>query len=376
MTHKKLGFGLMRLPLKENDSNVIDDIELNKMVDLFIKNKFKYFDTSYVYHNGESETAIKKALVDRYQRCDYLLANKLPVFIISKKEEVENIFEEQLEKCGVSYFDYYLLHNLNLENYEHQVTQLEMFDYLKIKKSEGKIRKIGFSFHDSFDILDKILTEHPEVDFVQIALNYYDWESQSIQSRLCYETIIKHNKEVIVMEPVKGGMLSTLDEYCMDLFDDLNPTYSTTSWAIRFSASLQNVSTVLSGMSSNKQMIDNISYMNEFRQLTGQETSRLLSIAEKWREKKVINCSRCQHCINVCPKSIEISTILEIYNSIMNQPNPQFNAELNYYKNIKYKEHGFDQCDSCMKCDRVCPNDLNIYNELKHVTDFLMKYGF
>ncbi|MFA9424164.1 MAG: aldo/keto reductase, partial [Sedimentibacter sp.] len=212
MQKKKLGFGFMRLPLVSNDDNSIIDMDtLNQMVDTFLERGFTYFDTAYMYHMYNSEIAVRESLVKRHKRESFTLATKLPTMLLKTKEDQERIFNEQLEKCGVEYFDYYLLHNLGFTNYE-TAKKLDSFAFVQEKKNEGKIRQIGFSFHDSADLLEEILTAHPEVDFVQLQINYMDWDNESIQSRKCYEVAVKHNKPVIAMEPVKGGSLASLPE--------------------------------------------------------------------------------------------------------------------------------------------------------------------
>ena len=204
---KKLGFGCMRLPLTNpEDPTSVDLEQFCEMIDTFIDNGFTYFDTAYPYHQRQSELFVKKALVERYPRNSFTLADKLPVPFMKTKEDAKRIFDEQLEKCGVNYFDYYLLHSLNRNHYQTAL-KFGCFDFIKKMKEEGKIREIGFSFHDTADILDQILTEHPEMDFVQLQINYLDWNSESVQSRLCYETAVKHGKQVVIMEPVKGGSL-------------------------------------------------------------------------------------------------------------------------------------------------------------------------
>ena len=220
---KKFGFGLMRLPQLSAETTDIDHEQLNQMVDLYLEAGFDYFDTSYAYHNGESEVAIRKCLVSRYPRERFRLASKLPTFIITEEAQVEEIFEQQLARCGVDFFDYYLLHNVNGMRYRQVIRDTHMFDYLKKWKEEGKIRYIAFSFHDSADVLDRILTEHPEVEAVQIALNYVDWDAYFVQAKACYDVIRKHGRQVIIMEPVKGGMLIKVPEEAEKLMEAENP---------------------------------------------------------------------------------------------------------------------------------------------------------
>ena len=250
---KKLGFGLMRLPQKSTEPTDIDSEQLKQMVDRFLERGFTYFDTSYVYHNGASETAIREVLVERHPRESFLLASKFPTFSMPTEDKVDGIFEEQLEKCGVEYFDFYLLHNLNRYLYDTEVQTASLFDHMKKWKEQGKIRHIAFSYHDDAEHLDKILIEHPEVEAVQIALNYYDWEEPFIQSKKCYEVIRKHGKQVIVMEPVKGGTLATGPAGAEHILQGLDADASPASFAVRFAVSLDGVMVVLSGMSNLEQ---------------------------------------------------------------------------------------------------------------------------
>lgn len=242
---KKLGFGCMRLPLTNpEDPTSVDLEQFCEMIDTFMDNGFTYFDTAYPYHQKQSELFVKKALVERYPRNSFTLADKLPVPFMKVKEDAKRIFDEQLEKCGVNYFDYYLLHSLNRNHYQAAL-KFGCFDFIKKMKEEGKIREIGFSFHDTADILDQILTEHPEMDFVQLQINYLDWNSESVQSKLCYETAVKHGKQVVIMEPVKGGSLVQVPQDIKTQLQHLDNSLSIASWAIRFAANLKNVRVVL-----------------------------------------------------------------------------------------------------------------------------------
>lgn len=374
---KKLGFGLMRLPTQSAQPEDIDHEQLCRMVDMFLAHGFTYFDTSYMYHEGASEDAIRKALVERYSRDRFLLADKLPTFMIDQPVQMEVIFEEQLKKGGVSYFDYYMLHCVWESRYDAQIKDCDMFGFARRLKEEGRIRHLGFSFHDSPEALDRILTEHPEVEFVQIALNYYDWDSEAIQSRRCYEFIRKHGKDVIVMQPVKGGMLTRVPESVRASMNEVYPGMSPASWALRFAAGLEGVLVVLSGMSNMAQMEENLSFMTDFQPLDEQRAVPVLRQAvEALKQEKAVACTQCGKCDAICPHGISISDILATYNSIMRQESPTFNAELNYYKRIQERRHGANLCDNCGKCSAVCPKHLDVATELRRTAKFQYAHSF
>lgn len=270
---KKLGFGMMRLPLP--DPSVQGEVDISRtceMVDAFLERGFTYFDTAYMYHDYNSERIVRKVLVERHPRDRYTLATKLPLALMKDcgPEDQARIFNEQLEKCGVAYFDYYLLHNLNKANYA-RARQLDSFSFVQGKKEAGLVRHMGFSFHGTADLLEEILTAHPEVDFVQLQINYLDWESESIQSRRCYETAVSHGKRVVVMEPVKGGTLAHMPAEAERLLQTAHPDWSLPSWGIRYAASLEHVMVVLSGMSDLEQVLDNTGYMADFQPLDAGE---------------------------------------------------------------------------------------------------------
>ena len=336
---KKLGFGLMRLPQKSAEASDIDLEQVKQMVDRFLERGFTYFDTSYVYHNGASETAIREALVKRHPRDSFLLASKFPTFAMLPEDKVEGVFAEQLEKCGVESFDYYLLHNLNRVLYAGEVQQAHLFDHMKQWKAERKIRHIAFSYHDDAAHLDQILAEHPEVDAVQIALNYYDWEEPFIQAKKCYEVIRKHGRQVIVMEPVKGGTLAKVPAGAEHIFRDLDPKASPASWAVRFAASLDGVLTVLSGMSNLEQVEDNTGYMQDFQPLTSEEHRALDAVKAEYRKTWKYQCADWP-ALDDNAFGVPVSGILRAYNSLLIQPNPTFGAELNYYKSFR---SGYDR---------------------------------
>lgn len=369
---KKLGFGLMRLPLlNEEDKKSIDKEQACQMTDLFLERGFTYFDTAYMYHEYESERAVKDFLVTRKDRGSYTLASKLPVMQLKEKEDMERIFNEQREKCGVEYFDYYLLHALDAEHYK-TVKRLGCFEFAMQKKAEGKVKHVGFSFHDSADVLDEILTDHPEVEFVQLQLNYLDWEDAKVQSRKCYETAVKHGKKVVVMEPVKGGTLANLPAKAKEVLHGLHPDWSDASWAIRFVASLENVMVVLSGMSNLQQMEDNSGYMEQFEPLTEQEKKVLLGqVVDIIHEAAKIPCTACRYCVEGCPMSIAIPEYFALYNAeITEKGTPEHKEQFEALA----KEHGKPgDCVACGQCEGACPQHLPAIEWLKKVAEVFEK---
>lgn len=355
----------MRLPL--TDQNVQGSIDLDtvcRMADIFLERGFTYFDTAYVYHNEKSEYALREAVLRRHPRASFTLATKMPVFSLTRKEDQLRIFETQLERCGTDYFDYYLLHNLGTEHYEI-AEKMDSFSFISRKKKEGYIRKIGFSFHDSAEVLDKILTEHPEVDFVQLQINYLDWEDAGIQSRLCYETAVRHGKPVIVMEPVKGGILADVPKKAEALFKSAHPDWSVPSWAIRFAAGLENVAVVLSGMSSMAQLLDNTAYMRDFAPLSPADSVVLRKVISVIRESISIPCTACQYCISACPKSIPIPKYFSLYNT--KKQNMSAALPDVYYENYTKTLAKASDCIGCRRCEHACPQHLKIPELMKEV---------
>lgn len=368
MDGKKLGFGFMRLPLLDpDDPKSIDMEQLCRMVDAFLERGFTYFDTAYMYHLHQSEIALREALVKRHDRDSFTVATKLPVSFLKVREDVERIFAEQQEKCGVERFDYYLLHNINRGNYG-RVEDFDCFPFVVRMKAEGKVGQIGFSYHDSAELLDEILTAHPEVDFVQLQINYIDWEDDGIQSRKCYETAVKHGKKVIVMEPVKGGRLANVPEDVEKLFKEAEPEMSAASWAIRFAASLVQVMMVLSGMSDLGQLMDNMSYMEDFVPLTGAEQNLVAQAAEMIRSSTAIACTACRYCVDGCPQHIAIPEYFALYNAEQMEMNKGSDTQGIYYRHYTLAHGKASDCIGCGKCEKSCPQHLPVIEYLKQVS--------
>ena len=358
---KKLGFGCMRLPMKGSE---VDYEEFNKMIDYAMEHGFNYFDTAHGYLDGQSEIAIGKCLAPRYKREDYILTNKLTDNYFNKKEDIKPLFKKQLEACGVEYFDYYLMHAQGAKNYP-KFKECEAYEVAQELKSEGLVKHVGLSFHDTADVLDMILTEHPEVEIVQIQFNYVDYQDAGVQSKLCYEVCRKHNKPLLIMEPVKGGGLVKLPDDAKKVLDKVNPNnLSYASFAIRFAASFEGVYKVLSGMSNLEQMKDNVSYMEDFKPFSDEEYKAVEEVATILKNLGGIPCTACRYCVAGCPMKISIPDLFSCYNAKV-----QFNDwNSSMYYSIHTRENGrASDCIKCGQCARVCPQHLEIPNLLEDV---------
>jgi len=360
---KKFGFGFLRLPLLDpDDDSSVDLEETCRMVDLFLERGFTYFDTAYNYHGHKSEEFLRKALVARHPRDSFSITTKLPCPAIKRGKTPEEIFAHQLQKCGVDYFDIYLLHGLDGEDALY-AEEHGCFDFLKQVKAECRAKLIGMSFHDTAEVLDGILTRHPELDVVQIQLNYLDWDNEIIQSEKCLEVCRKHGKPVIVMEPVKGGTLAKLPDKAQALLNGEKAAHR----AIRFAASKEGVVMVLSGMSSFEQVEENTGFMSSFKPLTEEETSVLAEVSKIVRDAVAIPCTACAYCTDACPQNIPIPRYFALYNE-RERDGWQVNTEGRYAELTKTFTKASD-CISCRACEGRCPQKLPVADFMKKVSD-------
>ena len=349
---KKLGFGLMRLPMIGKE---VDIEKTKQLVDEFMSKGFTYFDTAWMYCESNSESAVKECLVDRYPRDSYTLTTKLPSYEINSYEDRDRVFNEQKRKTGLDYFDYYWLHAVSKENIVN-FDKWDCWNFIKQKKENGEVKHIGFSFHDTPEFLDEVLNKHPEVEYVQLQLNYLDWLTTNVQAKACYDVCVKHNKPVIVMEPVRGGKIVKLPNDAKKLFDDLDPNMSTASWAIRFCASLDNVYMVLSGMTNMEQMKDNLSYMEDFKPLTDEENNTCLKVAEIINKYLIVPCTGCSYCTATCPQGIAIPQYFSLYN----KDKQDSTVSKDEYEKIKNSGASLADCLDCGSCEKICPQHLHI----------------
>ena len=360
---KKLGFGLMRLPMIGEE---IDMEQTKRMVDTFMEKGFTYFDTAYVYIGGKSEVALKEAVVDRYPRDSFQCATKLPLWDLKEPQEMEKIFQESLDRAGLEYYDFYLLHAMSAERVA-KADELGAWDFMKRLKAEGRAKHIGFSFHDTAEALEDILKAHPEMEFVQLQINYVDWESESVQSRKCYEVARKYNKPVIIMEPVRGGSLAIMPPQVQQVFKEAEPENSVASWAVRYCASLEGIVTVLSGMSTEEQLNDNVSYMENFQPLNEGERATVQKVVDILNSLPTIPCTACKYCVDGCPQKINIPGVFKAMNDLTLYNN-KVNAQRDY--NNATKEGGkAGDCIQCGSCQAHCPQKIEIIETLKKAAE-------
>ncbi len=368
---KKLGFGFMRLPLlDESDASNVDFDLLCNMVDKFMERGFTYFDTAYVYHKQQSEIFLKKAVVERYPRESFQIATKMPMPFINTPEDHEKIFNEELEKCGVEYFDYFLLHAMNSARFE-KAKQMGSWEYLLKMKEEGKIRNLGFSFHGDAPLLKEMLATWPQTEFVQLQINYLDWENPSIQAKECYELCCRYNKPVIVMEPVKGGSLVAIPQEAENLLKQANPLASIASWAVRYAASFDNVMMVLSGMSNMDHVEDNTAYMENFVPLNSEEYKVIDKVVDIINSSIAIPCTACGYCVDGCPVQIPIPKYFALYNAHVQALNKGFSTSQTYYTNMTITQAKASRCIECGACEASCPQYIEIIDGLKKVAEAL-----
>lgn len=357
---KNFGFGCMRLPM---NGDQVDIAETTRMVDEFLAQGFNYFDTAHGYIGGKSELALKECLTSRYPREAYSLTDKLTDSYFKTEADIRPFFESQLEACGVDYFDFYLMHAQNADNFK-KFKACRAYETAFALKAEGRIRHVGLSFHDRAEVLDQILTEYPQIEVVQIQFNYLDYDDIAVQSRKCYEVCRKHGKPVLVMEPVKGGSLVNLPEEAKKVLDDLHGG-SPASYAIRFAAGFPGMMMVLSGMSNMEQMKDNLSYMRDFKPLNEIELAAVKKVQEIFHKMNMIPCTACRYCVEGCPKQISIPDLFAIMN--IKQLHHDWNADYYYEEVHTAPGRRASDCLKCGKCEKICPQHLPIRKLLEEV---------
>ena len=364
---KKLGFGLMRLPRIAGSEDVIDVEQVKQMVDEFLAAGFTYFDTAWAYPG--SEDAIRQALVERYPREKFQLATKNAAWIKCKtREDAIEQYNTSLRQSGAGYFDFYLLHNLG-DTRTKVFEDFDLWNYFLNEKAKGKIKHLGFSFHSTAEQLEEILKAHPEAEFVQLQINYADWESNAVQSRKCYEVARKYNKPVVIMEPVKGGNLANPPESVAKIFKDAEPESSCASWALRFAANLEGVIAVLSGMSNIEQMRDNLSFMKDFTHLTPEQEKVIEHARTELASIPVIPCTTCNYCSKVCPMNIGISGSFTAMNMYTLYKNYDLAKNREYFDVVMHGHKKAAECIKCGACESACPQHIEIRKELERVAE-------
>lgn len=369
MTYQsKFGFGCMRLPLTDtNDPTSIDQELFNRMVDIYMEKGYNYFDTSYAYHNGTSETAIRKAVVERYPRESFRICDKMPTWALTSEKDNDKFVNEMLERLGIDYFDVFFIHNINvpwLKNAKNAKT----FEYIKKMKEDGIAKKIGFSFHDNSKLLKEVLDEYGDMlDVVQLELNYLDWEDPAIEAHKCYDLCVEHGLDVYVMEPLKGGVIVNTSEEIKNEFETFNPDKSIASFAIRFCASLEHVKVVLSGMNKMEDLIDNCNTFDDFEVLSEAENEFLEKMALKLRQNVAVPCSECGYCVDACPEMIPIPEYFNLYNTSKNQP--ESNIYRLYYDKLGDEKVPADECTYCGTCLDHCTQKIDIPEKLEELCE-------
>lgn len=370
MKENKFGFGCMRMPvLDASDQSSFDYDKIEKLFDTFLEQGFTYFDTAYTYHGYRAEEAVKKALVERHIRESFQLATKMPLRDFKDEEDLKKIFNEQITNCGVDCFDFYLLHNMGHNVYK-KCCKYDAFHFVQKKKEEGKIKEVGMSFHDMPELLDEILSLYGEcIDFVQLQINYIDWEQANVQSRRCLEIADKYDKPVTVMEPCKGGTLVNVPKEAEELMKAYDSKASVASWALRFAASQKGVFRVLSGMNSLEQVMDNTSTFKNFKPLNEEENKVIWKVTDIINAQTAVPCTACEYCTHECPKSVAIPQYFALYNSVM-RTSGSFSSQMVYYNNIVLNNHGkASDCINCGKCEQACPQHIPIRKYLVDVKD-------
>ena len=364
----KFGFGCMRLPqTDETDATKIDQELFNEMVDIYMEKGFNYFDTSYAYHDGASEIAIRKALVERYPRESFQICDKMPTWALTSPEDNDKFVNEMLERLGIDYFDVFFVHNINVP-WLKLAEENNTFEYVKKMKESGIAKKIGFSFHEKADLLKKVLDKYGDfLDIVQLELNYLDWEDSSIQAHKCYDICVEHGLDVYVMEPLKGGVIVNTTEEIENDFKEFNPDKSIASMAIRFCASLEHVKMGLCGMSKMSDLEDNCDTFENFKPITDEENEFLAKMVEKLYSSLAVPCSECEYCVDACESEIPIPDYFHLYNASKNQP--ESNIYRLYYDKLGDEETPADECTYCGDCIDHCTQLINIPEELEKVRE-------
>ncbi len=370
MEQKKLGFGMMRLPrINADDPKSLDIDQIQQMVDEYMARGFNYFDTAWMYHNGESEGIVKKCLLGKYPRESYTVTDKLPDYILGPGRTPQDVFDTQIERTGLDYFDYYLIHDTNAGSIG-TFEEYHCFEFVEELLDKGLVKHIGLSHHDGPELLEEILIRHPRIEFVQLQINYLDWDSLGVRARECYEVAVKYGKKVLIMEPVKGGTLAAVPETVEKHFKEADPDMSVASWAIRFAASLPEVYMVLSGMSNMEQLKDNLSYMDDFRPLDEKEMAVVKEAVDLINENIAVPCTACNYCTVVCPMNVQIPRLFSLYNADLQEADfKPWSAHEELYNNLVLTD-GLgvaSDCIECGACEDRCPQHLAIREHLKEV---------